>query len=148
MSYNPAFSGITSTPASQSVQAPEANATGSTLTKLSPVRVNSSGNLALIDVSVESEALSIAGIVNDNITTGNSGNIVNSGRILDITTSAVFGEVLFVSKTGGVTATKPSIGVDGFAANDFVIKLGLVVKNADNPLNKDLLVSISIVGQL
>ena len=148
MSYNPNFSGVASAPSSNSVQTSESNATGGTLNKLTPVRINSSGNMATIDISVEAEALAIAGILDENVLDSDSGSIVNSGRILDIATSAILGDILYVSKTGGITNVKPAIGIGGFVADDFVIRLGVVAKNQDNVLNKDLLVNISIVGQL
>ena len=57
-------------------------------------------------------------------------------------------DVLYVSKTGGVTNVKPSIGVDGFTAGDVIIRLGVVSKNRDNPSNKDLIVNVAIIGVL
>jgi hypothetical protein len=148
MSYNPNFAGSSSAAASQAINTTELNNTGSSITKLTPVRINSSGNIALIDVAVESEALAIAGLTDSDITNSSSGNIVNSGKIKNITTTAVFGDILFLSKTGDITNIKPSIGVGGFLAGDFVVKLGIVAKNADVPTDKDLIVHISIVGQL
>lgn len=148
MGYNPNFSGVASALSSLLVQTNESNVTGGTLNKLTPVRINSSGNMATIDVSVEVEALAIAGILDKNVPDNDSGSIVNSGRITEITTSAVLGDILYVSKSGGVTNIKPAIGIGGFVADDFVIRLGVVAKNQDNALNKDLLVNISIVGQL
>jgi hypothetical protein len=148
MSFNPNFSGVSSAASSQAIHTSESNNSGSTITKLTPVRIDASGNMALIDVSVEVQALAIAGIVDADVSNSSSGNVVNSGRISDITTSASLGDVLYVSKTGGVTNTKPAIGVDGFLADDFVLRLGIVAKNPDNGSLKDLLVNISIVGQL
>lgn len=145
MSYNPNFSGIQGT---ASLSTSETNNTGSTLSKLTPVRIAADGQIATIDVSVEAQALAIAGIVKDDISNSGSGTIINTGRIEDITTAGTFGDILYVSKTGGVTHIKPSIGVDSFVAGDFVIRLGIVTKNTSNPLNKDLIVNILIVGQL
>lgn len=148
MSYNPNFSGVSSAPSSDTVRTNESNNTLSTLLKLTPVRIDSSGFMAPIDVANEIQALAIAGILGDDVPSSSSGAIINSGRLIDITTSASLGDVLYVSKTGGVTNTKPAIGIEGFVADDFVIRLGIVAKNQTNPLNKDLLVNISIVGQL
>jgi hypothetical protein len=150
MSYNPNFSGISIVPeatSSKAVQLKSTNMTGSALTKLTPVRLNSSGNMESIDVSIEAQALAIAGLLNTDVMNGTVGEIANSGRIADILTASI-GDVLYVSKSGGTTNIKPEIGVDGFVADDFVIRLGVVIKNVDNPLLKDLLVNISIVGQL
>lgn len=148
MSYNPNFSGVSSAPSSQSVQTSEANNSGSMISKLTPVRIDTSGNIALVDVGIEAQALAIAGLTDADVLHSATGNIVNSGRVKDITTSALLGDVMYVSKTGGTTNVKPAIGTGGFVADDFVIRLGVVAKNPDNPSNKDLLVNISIVGQL
>ena len=134
--------------ASAAITTSESNNSGSTLTKLTPVRIDASGDMAMIDVSIELEALGIAGVLNSDTLHTNSGEIINSGRISNITTTATLGDVLYVSKAGGVTNTKPAIGIDGFVIDDFVIRLGIVAKNPGNPVNKDLLVNISIVGQL
>lgn len=124
------------------------NNTGSPLPKGTPVRINVSGELDIIDVGVEAEAFSAAGVVLETIANGASGDIINSGKITDITTTAVLGDVVFVSKTGGLTNVKPSIGVSGFVAGDLVIRVGVIAKNEDNPSLKDLIVSLAIVAQL
>jgi len=148
MSYNPFFSGVKDVPSSQTLETSEVNNTGLTISKLTPVRINSSGDMATINVSIEAEALAIAGIASSEINDSDAGSIINSGRVKDITTAAVLGEILYVSKTGQTTNIKPAIGIGGFLADDFVIRLGVVAKNLANPSNKDLLVNISIVGQL
>jgi hypothetical protein len=148
MSFNPNFSGKASAASSQAIHTSESNNSGSTIAKLTPVRIDSVGNMALIDVSIEAQAMSIAGVANADVSDSSSGSIVNSGRISDITTTAALGDVLYVSKTGSVTNVKPAIGVGGFLADDFVLRLGIVAKNPDNGSLKDLLVNISIVGQL
>jgi len=148
MSYNPTFSGTNTAPSTAAVKTSESNNSGGTLVKLTPVRIDTSGDMASIDISIEVEALGIAGILSGDTLDTDSGDIINSGRISNITTTAVLGDVLYISKTGGVTNIKPTIGVDGFVVDDFVIRLGIVAKNPSNPVNKDLLVNISIVGQL
>jgi len=148
MSYNPNFSGTASAASSKAIHAEETNNSGSTINKLTPVRIDSNGDIATVDVAIEAQALAIAGITDSAIGNGAVGAIVNSGRILDITTTASLGEALYVSKVGTTTNLKPTIGIDGFMAEDFVIRLGIIAKNALNPVSKDLLVNISIVGQL
>ena len=148
MSYNPTFAGVSVAPSSKTVQTSEINTSGGTLLKLTPVRIDASGNMATIDVAVESQAFAVAGILSTSVADSSSGDIINSGRISNITTTAGFGDVLYVSKTGGITSIKPTIGLDSFVIDDFVIRLGVVAKNPINPSNKDLLVNISIVGQL
>ena len=148
MTYNPNFSGSGTVPASQALRNTELNNTGSTLAQLTPVKITLDGNLGTIDVSVESDVHALAGIVDENIPNGASGNIITSGRVLNISTSAAFGMPLYLSKSGGVTDTIPDIGVGGFVAGDFVVSLGIVAKNAVSPSNKDLIVRILILGQL
>ena len=124
------------------------NNTGSVINKGVPVRINSSGELDFIDVSVESDALSIIAVANQAIPSGTAGAIISTGLIADIATSAGYGDTLWVSKTGGLTDVKPSEGVGGFVQGDLVIFVGVIAKNEINPLFKDLLLSIRVVGQL
>lgn len=145
MTYNPNFAGKV---AINSVQSAEYNLTGSTLTKLTPVKVNASGNLGGIDVAIESDVFAVAGLLNADTVNGAAGSIVTSGRVENVTTSAAVGEAIYISKTGSITSIKPSIGSGGFDSGDFVVRVGIVVKNATNPLNKDVLVSLQIIGQL
>ena len=124
------------------------NNTGVEIQKATPVRINSSGDLDFINVSVEAESLSVAGVSGANIADGSPGSFVTTGKITNISTSAAFGDIVYISKSGGLTNTKPSIGVGGFVPGDFVIAIGVISKNDSNPLNKDLVINIDIVGQL
>ena len=124
------------------------NNTGTIFTKGTPVRINTSGELDFVNVSVESEILNIAGIASQNIPTGLSGMFINNGKIEGIITSAAFGDVIYISKTGGLTNIKPSIGVGSFVAGDFSVMVGVIAKNEANPLVKDLILNIDIQGQL
>lgn len=124
------------------------NDTGSTLAKFTPVRVDTNGDLGLVDVAIESSILSVIGLVAEDIDDATVGDAITLGCIKDIALSAAFGDVLYISKTGGLTNVKPSIGVDGFQAGDFVIKIGIVSKNQTNPSNKDVVVAPQVIGQL
>ena len=124
------------------------NNSGSILAKLTPVKITASGDIDKIDVSVEADALAIAGILNSDTADGEVGEIVSSGRIRDVDTSADLGDIIYIAKNGLTTNIKPSEGVAGFVASDYVIRLGVVAKNTANPLKKDLLVNIQIIGQL
>jgi hypothetical protein len=124
------------------------NTSGVLISKLAPVKVNIlDSGISIVNVSSE-EALSIIGIASEAIADATYGKIVSSGRMEDITTSAIFGDSMYISKAGDITNIKPSEGSNGFLAGDFVISVGVIVKNEDNPANKDLLVSIDIKGQL
>lgn len=124
------------------------NQSGSTLTKLTPVCIDVAGYIDVIDPSSEDDAFATVGVVAADILNTEVGKVATGGKLTNITTSASFRDVLFVSKTGGVTNVKPTIGVDGFVAGDWVIQLGVVSRNVDNPLQKDLIVNVKLVVQL
>lgn len=124
------------------------NNTGGLILKGTPVTINAIGELAGVDVTVEASSLNIVGVATDNISNGSSGEFISSGKIADISTTGNFGDVMYVDKSGGLTATKPTIGLDGFVAGDLVIIVGVIAKNTSNPALKDLVINLNIVGQL
>jgi hypothetical protein len=101
-----------------------------------------------VDPSIEAQVLACLGVAKDSVANLASVGIVTSGRLQDVTVSGTFGDSMFISKTGGLTHIKPSIGVNGFVAGDFVVAVGIVVKNETNPLLSDLLINLRVVGQL
>jgi hypothetical protein len=119
-----------------------------TLTGATPVATNTSGNLVAVNVSSEDIATSFLGLTTSTILSSSQGGVVLSGLVKNISTALGVGDVLYVSKTGGLTTTAPDIGVDGFVAGDFVIRIGQITKNSTNPSNKDLLVAWQLMGQL
>lgn len=123
------------------------NSTGSTVSKGTVVQISSS-DIALVDPSVEADADAVAGVVLSDILDTATGEVVVSGIIENISGGFAFGSLVYVSKTGTLTTTKPSVGVASFVSGDWVIKVGVVVKNAAAPTQRDLLVNIQIVGQL
>ena len=124
------------------------NNTGSVINKATPVRINNSGELDFIDVSIEADIKGSIGIVKSNISNGAKGAIISSGKVEDITTSAGFGDPMYIDKTGEITNIEPDIGVNSFVAGDFVVAVGVIAKNESNPILKDLIVLIDIRGQL
>jgi len=144
MTYNPSFRDSSALSVGNSLP----NNTGSAIAKLTPVRSDASGDMDTIDVSIENEALAIMGITAEEIVNSESGRVITSGRIKDITTTASNGDIMYISKTGSLTNVKPSLGVGGFVSDDFVIFTGTVTKNQEDPLKKDLIVNITIIGQL
>lgn len=132
----------------ESTASPYPNNSGSTILKARPVYVNSSGDINLIDVSVEAQVLSIQGITNQDIPTATSGNVITSGIVKDISVPASVGDGVYISKAGTLTATKPSIGVASFVEGDFVVYVGSIKENENNPSLKDLKLDIQIIGQL
>jgi len=124
------------------------NNSGVTMDKGTPVRINTSGEIDFINVSVEDEVANVSGVTSESILNTTSGNFITTGKVTNITTTAVFGDVVYISKTGTLTNVKPSIGVAGFVSGDFIVSVGVIAKNASNPSNKDLVVIIDVVGQL
>lgn len=124
------------------------NNSGSAITNLQPVSVDANGDIKGTNVTSENDAVKFLGLASENIADGQAGNIVTSGRISNISTSLGLGSYVYVSKTGGLTDVLPSEGVDGFLAGDYVLRVGVIARNQDNPLNKDILLSPALIGQL
>lgn len=146
MSYNPLTATIPDSVLSNA--RPGTNSTGSTIIRATPVKINTDGTLGLVDPSVEVDIDGLAGLTKDNVTDGSATDVVSAGTIENITTLANVGDTMFLSKAGSLTNQKPSIGVAGFVAGDWIVRLGVVAKNQTNPLLKDLVVNIQFVGQL
>ena len=146
MTYRPYFQIIAAVdPAT--VKSTLQNNSGLTILSHMPVKVNSNGELSLIDVAVDGDILNLIGISNQMILTGTSGEVVTQGKVKNIT-SFNFGDSIYVSKTGGLTNILPSEGVGGFTSGDWVVKVGTIGKDLNNPLIKDLFINIQIIGQL
>jgi hypothetical protein len=124
------------------------NNTGGTLLKGTPVGIDALGEIQVIDVSVESSILSVVGLMMFDTNDGAEGELITGGRLTDVGAGFSLGNIVFISKTGGITNVKPSIGVGGFVSGDYVVQVGTVAKNKYNPLDKDILIRISIVGIL
>lgn len=124
------------------------NNTGSLISKGTPVRINASGTLELIDVNVEAEVDAVVGITAEDIADSASGYVVFGGRLTEISTAIAVGSAVYISKVGLLTSTKPSIGVNGFVAGDYIVRVGTIIVNKDNPANKDFLINISDATQL
>jgi hypothetical protein len=128
---------------------PVKNTTGSTISKGAVVSVDGAGELILTDVSISTRATKVLGVASENILSGNSGLICVNGKIDNLTTSLGFGDRAFLSSTAGaLTATVPSIGVDGFVSGDYVISVGLIIQDPSTPGQKNLVVNMDIVGTL
>lgn len=124
------------------------NVSGVSMPKATPVRMRPDGDMDFVDVSIEAHAFAVSGVTSAIVTNLSTGPVLTSGRLINITTSFAFGDPVYVSKTGDLTNIKPSRGVNGFVAGDYVIAIGVIGKNADNPADKDLILNIGLVGQL
>lgn len=124
------------------------NSTGSSIAALTPVKQNGSGLMASVDPSSETDIQNYLGVLTQTTANGNSGAVAFSGLIKNVSTSFVLGDILYLSKTGGLTATAPEIGSNSFLAGDFVLKVGKITKNSTNGAQKDFKVEVELRGQL
>jgi len=124
------------------------NDSGSTIIAFTPVRQDSSGNIAPIDPATESDVQSFLGLLLQNTVQAASGSVALGGLLQNVTTSYVLNDTLYLSKTGGLTNTVPEIGVASFVEGDFVFKIGKIAKNSSNPSNKDIKFEFELLGQL
>ncbi len=152
MSYSPLFRGSTSAGSSRSSRSLSTNfqnGSGGMLIQCTPVAMNASGQLIAVDPSDESTILQFLGVCGEDIPNAASGSVYDGGRLENISIGFSVGDALYLSKAGFLTSTKPSEGVGGFVSGDFVVFIGLVVKNEFNPLQKDLKLMIDTkIGQL
>jgi hypothetical protein len=147
MTYSPKFRGDTAAGASRGVDSGYTNGSGGTLSKGSVVSINGAGNILVIDVSDETSVKRLVGLVKEDLANLATGQVANTGRLEDVSGFNV-GDALYVSSAGGLTTTQPSIGVGGFSSGDFVIFVGVVVKNEFDALKKDIQLFLTVVGQL
>lgn len=151
MAYNPAFFGKTANAPSRSTATGYQNGTLSSIAMARPVSTDSTGKLAPINVSDSLSVQRFVGITSAAIPSAANGTIYNAGRAEALgaeLSSFNFGDALYIDKTGVLTSTKPDYGINGFATGDYVIFIGVVVKNEFNPGEKDIQLMIEVIGQL
>jgi hypothetical protein len=124
------------------------NDSGTNIIKLSPLSLTATGGIKAVDASVETESVGCVGVAFSDIANNSSGVVVTNGRLANSGIAFALASVLYVAKSSGLTNVKPEIGVNGFLAGDWVIKVGVVAKNLTNPSAKDILVNVSVIGQL
>jgi hypothetical protein len=146
MSYSPFFRGSNAKGSVRNLQSGYQNGTGGTLAQGTPVTVNLAGQLVAVDVSNDAMANGIVGLVAADIPVSASGQVLDNGRLENVSMGFNVGDILYVSKSGFLTNIIPDYGVGGFAAGDWIIFVGVVVQNEFNALQKDIVVSISSNG--
>ena len=109
------------------------NNSGSTITKGSVVYINGrhSSNLptiALAQANTEANSYSTFALVQDDITNGNSGTVIQAGNISNLnlpTASYSDGQIVYLSPTvaGGITVNKNSV-----LAPNHIVKLGTIIR--------------------
>lgn len=148
MSFSPNFRGNNAKGSSRQLTTNYQNGTGLTIIQSTPVSTNVSGQMIPVDVTDENSVKRMVGLSGQDVPTTANGPVVDSGRLENVTIGYSVGDILWVSKTGFLINQKPDYGVNGFAAGDFVIFVGVVVQNEFNSLQKDIKLMISLVGQL
>jgi hypothetical protein len=150
MTYRP-YAAIIAEAAAQNtnLQTDLTNNSGSDIAALQPVAsVPGDGEIEAIDVTSQDSYLSALGLAVAAIPNGSDGNVITHGRLPNVTTSFNFGDYLYVGSDGNLTNLPPDIGSNGFVAGDFIIRMGIVVRNKVTPSQKDFLVQVERVGQL
>lgn len=148
MGYNPNFRGNTANASARQTTTGYVNASGGVIAQCSPVSINGSGQILLVDPSSESSVDAMVGLASVNIPNGANGPVTDCGRLENANISFPVGSPLYVSLSGFLQTDKPDIGIDGFSSGDFVIFVGVVVENEFNPANKDIKLMLTLVGQL
>lgn len=148
MSYSPNFRGSQGKGSSRSLSTNFQNASGGTLAQSTPASVNSSGQLVGVDVSSDTSVGAIVGLCGADIPNAATGPVVDSGRLENVVLGFSVGDAIYISKAGFLTNVKPSLGVGGFITGDFIIFVGVVVKNEFNALQKDIQLMIENIGQI
>lgn len=148
MGFSPYFVNKNSVGASRATQGAYQNGSGSTLAMGVPVSVNTSSQILPLNVSSEVSVQALVGLTGISIPNAASGSVVDNGRLENITTSFAIGDAVYAGKSTPLTNLKPDIGVAGFASGDFVVFVGVVVKNEFDPLLFDLKLMLSVIGQL
>lgn len=123
------------------------NNSGSTI-PFTLVRQDNLGNIHKIDPSIESDAVNYLGVLLGSTPNGSSGLVALSGLVKNISTGFSMGDIVYLSKTGGLTIVVPEIGTGGFVAGDFVIKVGKITKNSTIGTQKDFKVEVELKGQI
>lgn len=125
------------------------NNSGSSIAELSAIYIDGNGDIDKVDVSNENTITTFIGITQATIANASTGPVALQGRIANITTSFNFGDYVYVSAVPGIlTNILPAVGSNGFVSGDFLIRVGVIAKNSSNPLQKDLLIDLEIIGQL
>lgn len=148
MSYSPFFFNQQSQGSSRQTITNFQNGSGSTLAKGTPVSVNASSQLTTVDVSNEASVKALVGLTGMSIPNAATGSVADCGRLENITTSYAVRTVVYIDKTGALTNSPPTIGVNSFVSGDFVVLVGVIVKNEFNPAQKDIKLMLSVIGQL
>lgn len=117
-----------------------------------PVTINSSGSLAIVDITDEDSSYAFCGVTSVDCLINGTDTVLTAGSVLyDIPAvfglTGQYGKHIFVSHTGTLTMTKPTIGVGGFLSQDFIVSVGVTTKNTATATT-DLILNPRIIGRL
>lgn len=129
-------------------QAQIKNNTGSTITAFSPVSINGSGELQLVDVTNVNNSIAFIGLAAADILNGAKGAIIISGIAFNLSTPLPFGAGVWVAHDGTLTSTQPQIGVGSFASGNAVLRVGVIVQDPDNVGQRNIVLNCQFVGTL
>ena len=110
--------------------------------------MNAFGKLVPLDVTSQSSWQAFVGYANVRIPAGDTGPVISTGRLLNVTTSYTAGTALYIGTDGNPTSIVPSVGVNGFVEGDMVIFLGVIVVNESNPSELDIALFTQFVDVL
>lgn len=148
MGYSANFFGTTSKAAARAVASGYQSGSISDIVAATPVSVNGAGMISPLDVSSQTSVNNFVGLTNALILSSANGQVTSSGRIESLTLSFNLGDSLYAGKNGTLINVKPDYGVSGFVAGDFVVFIGVVVKNEFDASKKDILLMAELIGQL
>lgn len=124
------------------------NASGYPISKGTPIKIRTDGNIDFINISVEHDIQSFGGVTSSDSVNAQKSGVVTTGRIENVITAFQFGDAVYIGKNGYLTNIGPSVGENGFVVGDFVFRVGTIAKNEANPLLQDLILESVLVGQL
>lgn len=149
MGYNPLASGTSFKGPSRQLGTNYQNGTVSTMAPGTPVAVNSSSQLILIDIADETTVENMVGYVVSAIPSSATGQIISGGRLENISSSYPAGTPVWIGTTPGtLTNVKPDLSQSGWVSGMFIIFVGVVVANEFNPSLTDIQLFTQIIGQL
>lgn len=148
MGYNPNFRGNSTNVSGRRLGTNYQNGGGVPLVQATPVSTNALGQVIPVDVTDETNISRFIGLLAADLPALATGQVVNNGRLENVSIGFSIGDALYVSKAGFLTNIKPDIGSGGFLAGDFVIFVGVVVKNEFNGLQKDIQLMCQLIGEL
>lgn len=151
MAYNPLYRGKTSKAPSRAVSTGYENGTLSGILMARPVSADTNGKIALTDASDEDSISRFVGISAELIPSSTNGQVISAGRAEALGAQMgdfTYGDPVYLGKNGILIKTRPDVGIEDFEVGDWVVFLGVVVKNEFDPGEKDIQLMIEVIGQL